>query len=329
MPNAPAQKAAYRAISLVSRALARTIAGTLLGAAAVLVSASDVANLQAQAEEPFPNGRLWRVERGDKPPSYLFGTLHLPDPAVESMPDTVGALVASADSLSLELHPDMMGTLAAQSVARPGPNLQSVLDDAMMAEIIDMASEYGLPPWAVRTMPAWTLLSLLSVPPDVIDRMLSGYEGVDMQLASAAADHDVRVFGLETLEEQLALIDGMDDQSLIAAAADLIDNREVRDQVYRKMVRAYVSGNILSYFQASIRPYAEQASDSTEPFLDALIYDRNLIMVERMMPRLNEGNALVAVGAMHLPGDDGILDLLDEQGFAVTPIPLPGEAARP
>ena len=47
------------------------------------------------------------------------------------------------------------------------------------------------------------------------------------------------------------------------------------------------------------------------------------------MPRLVEGNALVAVGAIHLPGEDGILDLLDDQGFVVTPIPLPGETARP
>ena len=270
MPNAFAFKAAAKAASLLARAL--------FGAAAFVVATTDLESQQSHAEEPFPNGRLWRVERDDAPPSYLFGTLHLPDPAVESMPEAVGTLMATADSLSLELHPDMMAALAVQSVARPRPDLEVVLGDAMFAEIVDIASEYGLPPWAVRTMPGWTLLSLLSVPPDVVERMVSGYEGVDMQLATAAADHGVRVFGLETLEEQLALLDGMKDESLIAAARELIDNREVRDQVYRKMVRAYVAGNILSYFQASIRPYAEQASDSTgdstEAFLDTLIYDR-------------------------------------------------------
>jgi uncharacterized protein YbaP (TraB family) len=57
-----------------------------------------------------------------------------------------------------------------------------------------------------------------------------------------------------------------------------------------------------------------------DSFVDNLIDRRNLLMVERMAMRLAEGNAFIAVGALHLPGDQGILHLLEQQGYKVRPL---------
>jgi uncharacterized protein YbaP (TraB family) len=57
-----------------------------------------------------------------------------------------------------------------------------------------------------------------------------------------------------------------------------------------------------------------------DSFVDNLINRRNRLMVERMATRLAEGNAFIAVGALHLPGDQGILHLLELQGYQVRPL---------
>jgi hypothetical protein len=54
--------------------------------------------------------------------------------------------------------------------------------------------------------------------------------------------------------------------------------------------------------------------------MDRLLRQRNLLMLERMQLRLKEGNAFIAVGAMHLPGEEGLLQLLRRAGYRVTSI---------
>jgi uncharacterized protein YbaP (TraB family) len=57
-----------------------------------------------------------------------------------------------------------------------------------------------------------------------------------------------------------------------------------------------------------------------EAFLDRLVDERNVRMVERMIPRLEEGATFVAVGALHLPGQRGILQLLANRGYKVAAV---------
>ena len=61
-----------------------------------------------------------------------------------------------------------------------------------------------------------------------------------------------------------------------------------------------------------------QEQKSAEAFLRRLIDDRNVHMIERMLPRLKQGAAFIAIGALHLPGEKGILQLLTERGYTVS-----------
>jgi uncharacterized protein YbaP (TraB family) len=61
-----------------------------------------------------------------------------------------------------------------------------------------------------------------------------------------------------------------------------------------------------------------QEQKSAEAFLRRLIDDRNVQMVERMLPRLQRGSTFIAIGALHLPGEKGILQLLAEKGYTVS-----------
>jgi len=66
---------------------------------------------------------------------------------------------------------------------------------------------------------------------------------------------------------------------------------------------------------------SNQYSFSKEPIykdlMKRLLIDRNYIMTERMQDILDEGNAFIAIGAMHLPGEEGVLSLLGKQGYKI------------
>jgi hypothetical protein len=66
--------------------------------------------------------------------------------------------------------------------------------------------------------------------------------------------------------------------------------------------------------------YMYADSDIDDRFMLELVDKRNLRMVRRMQDVLAQGNAFIAIGALHLPGENGVLHLLEQQGFTVTPV---------
>jgi uncharacterized protein YbaP (TraB family) len=62
------------------------------------------------------------------------------------------------------------------------------------------------------------------------------------------------------------------------------------------------------------------AAEVVQEFTARLVVERNYRMAERIQPQLREGNALIAVGALHLPGEEGLLALLAEEGYRVSAV---------
>lgn len=73
----------------------------------------------------------------------------------------------------------------------------------------------------------------------------------------------------------------------------------------------------ISEFTAQDRPDLKTLNDA---FVQRLLFDRNARMVERMQPQLRQGRGFIAVGALHLYGERGILALLQKQGYRVVHI---------
>ena len=127
----------------------------------------------------------------------------------------------------------------------------------------------------------------------------------------------IALHALESLDEQLGLFDRL-------APADQIDMLRIAvrdsrhlDEIFTNLVDAYLARDL----DAIYRLLEEQATGQTARlqsfFSDELIDRRNQRMVERMQVRLAEGNALIAVGALRLPGEDGLLRLLERRGFSI------------
>lgn len=272
----------------------------------------------------YGEGRLWRVERGDAPPSHVMGTIHVADPRVRDLPASIREAFEASEQAAFELiftpqERDFMAEeSAAAAEARPArTSLAKTLDKETYDRVLKVAARYGLPAEAIDCMPPGALAFLFQTPPEEMRRRAEGDLFFDLWLIQWAYDLGLRVIALETPEEQSALLEERSSQDQAAILREVLDRLENDPNPLEELITDYLAGSMT----ATYRRLAQAARDGDSGarrfkavFLDA----RNQIMVERMIPLLERGKAFVAVGALHIPGEQGILALLKQRGYRIT-----------
>ena len=128
------------------------------------------------------------------------------------------------------------------------------------------------------------------------------------------------MYQLETAEEQVQIFNKLSMPDQVRFLLYSLEQQRYFDQYLERMKRYYINDD-LDGLQAQA---AEQIGSVDEAYLESLYQDlidrRNLRMVDRMRPRLHEGNALIAVGALHLTGDYGIIEILRQLEYQVVPV---------
>jgi uncharacterized protein YbaP (TraB family) len=126
----------------------------------------------ARAEQAL----LWQVERNGSA-SHLFGTMHLPDPRVTSLPGPVEEAFANAGTVVLEVPMDEAGLMqmAGKMLLPDGVELADRVPDELYRKTIEAAARLGYPALAINRMEPWAVMLSLSVPPSmepVLDQIL-------------------------------------------------------------------------------------------------------------------------------------------------------------
>lgn len=265
---------------------------------------------QARADE-FARGVLWEISGAAQGTSHVLGTIHSDDPRVTRIPAEVEQVFNTAQSFTAELDMNMSTMLSAQQsmLFTDGRTLDGVLGQARFRRTVELTAHSGLPEPIIRQMKPWAIAVQLSLP-----RPQSGLF-LDLLLYQQAQGKGLPVHGLETVTEQLSVFDDMPMQKQVIMLDEALDNYKEMPAMIDRLVQLYLQRDL-----AGLQKYnAQQMQKSDRALADyvenKLLIERNRRMVERMQPRLREGKAFIAVGALHLPGEHGILNLLQEQGY--------------
>lgn len=259
-------------------------------------------------------GLLWKVERSGHAPSYVFGTIHISDPRVTNLPPPAQKAFDTARSFTMELIFDGSGIahMAETMFFSDGRTLEGVLGSQRYKELVRALSERGLPVSDLNRKKPWVVTMMLSGPPP-------GGIPLDMQLQISATLQGKPTHGLETMQEQLAVFNGLPIEDQVSMLDNTLRHHHEIEALIEKMVNAYLSRDL-----ARITAVMDSAAIGDRRLHDTLIVrlltQRNVRMVHRMRARLEEGNAFIAVGAAHLPGNDGVLALLEHAGWHVTSV---------
>ena len=268
---------------------------------------------EAGVEIPYGQGVLWRVEREGTLPSHVFGTMHAKDREVTRLAEPVATQFAGARSLAVEV---VQAPAAVQALRRaiemPDGDLELLIGPERMRLVEEAGARYGVPERRLRTLKPWALSLLFGMPPrEVRDPR----PPLDQVLVNNAEARAVPVHGLESIEEQIDAFDGLDLNGQIAMLDQALAENWRIDCWQQVIKHAYLMRDAGTLYALM----APGTIGDGGPWR-VLIRERNVLMVERMQDRLLEGRAFVAVGAAHLPGDLGVLDLLAKQGYEISPI---------
>lgn len=267
------------------------------------------------AAPPTQHGILWEISKPSKVPSYLFGTIHSEDSRVLELPRIVKRHFEYAESFSMEMLADEASTqiFSHAMFLPPEQSLRQLLTAKEYAQVLDATKSYHLPPDKLNQLKPWAVMALLNIPPQKTGIFL------DIMLQEMARKQGKKLYGLETVQEQIEVFDSFTMSEQLVLLRETLENVDTLEDMFKLLHKLYLTRDLSGMLAFS----EEQQADSEHPeiiaaFNKRLINDRNLRMLERMQPHLNEGNAFIAVGALHLAGKHGLLKLLEAQGYQVT-----------
>lgn len=292
-----------------------------LGSAAALLAFLGPATLaqQAQPAAPAPAAApvqrvatpaLWKVSDKDTT-IYLFGTIHLLPEGIDWYHGKLATTFESSGELVTELPDIPAGEAASLSISMgtlpAGQSLRAGMTTDELARYEGAMKSLGLPVGAFDRFKPWFAAVALAIVP--LQR--AGYSmdnGIETQLDKRNKALGRPRYGLETLEYQLGIFDGLPESVQRKYLFDVIDAVPTIPQDIGKMVDAWVKGDA-----------AELAvllnSETDDPALyDALLTKRNKNWAVWIDNRLDKpGVVFIAVGAGHLGGKDSVQELLRKQ----------------
>ncbi|MCS3903923.1 uncharacterized protein YbaP (TraB family) [Methylohalomonas lacus] len=256
-------------------------------------------------------GLLWRISKPGSATSYLYGTIHVSDPEITDLPEPVLAALADASHFVMEAEldgPAMLG-FAQQMFYSDGRRLSEQLDDDLYTRAEDLLGRHGVPPLAAQSLKPWAAFMTLNMPPD------NGLP-LDLVLMEKAEQRGMSVRGLETMEEQLAVFADLDESAQLRLLVDTLCHYEDLQRDMAQMKTLYRQRDLAGLFRYHNK-YNLQDRAVYKQLMQRLLWDRNRVMAQRIAAIIAEDDAFVAIGAMHLPGAEGVLTLLENAGFKV------------
>jgi uncharacterized protein len=284
--------------------------------------------------EPFARGNFWRATRGDQV-LHLIGTYHADDPRHDATMAVVTPLIAAATTLLVEAGPDEEKALMQRMAREPGlmlitdgPTLPELLPKDEWQDLAAAMSERGIPSFMAAKFRPWYVSVLLSMPGCSMSNMTGrGLDGMVMQAATAA---NVPIRALEPYDTVFGIFGdlSMQDQlSMIRATMATEDRSEDFAITLADTYFAQDSRLIWEFMRYEALQVPDQPPEVVEAEFarmeDAMMVRRNRAWIPVIEDALAKGPVFAAFGSLHLSGKDGVLNLLQNQGFTLERLDLP------
>jgi uncharacterized protein YbaP (TraB family) len=264
--------------------------------------------------ERFSRGLLWRVTKEGVAASHVYGTIHVPDPRLAELPASVRMRFDAAKSLMLEFVPDPYSRErfleAAMFLDR------QTLAEKIGAEDFERAMEHlapiGLPRELVNKLKPWGVLLNLRNP----GRVDQGAP-LDTQLLELARTRRLPLHQIEGVEEQIFTFDEFPMESQVALLKHSLAHRAELAELAERTLEAYLERDLAAIWRLREQFIARHPNIAAHQAVmtKRVVHDRSVVMAFRMQRELRRGNAFVALGALHLYGEKGVLALLESDGY--------------
>lgn len=287
----------------------------------------------AAAVDATPNatGLIWHATKDDTMMT-LVGTVHVYDPRLDAVHARVLPAFQDADIMMVEATAAEETAMQEAFIANPdlylineGPTLPDLLPPDVWEKVVKAADDRGLPSFFVAKFQPWYLSLTLGVPACAMGEIAQGARGLDHMLIADAEAAGVPLQALEGWETLIDIMtDGTQEEQIDQLRLGLIDAAD-QQALFVAMLDAYFSEQIARVWEISqvaareltgmtVEEASAQMAETQEMLLDTR--NRNWIPIIEEATTTHD-NIIIAVGAAHLPGEFGLIELLKNTGWAL------------
>jgi len=260
---------------------------------------------------------LWVVEAGANR-VFLLGSIHFLRPDDYPLPPAIDAAYAASRTVVFETDiarmqdPRVQARMLELGTLPPGQDVFTTLDVETRRKLERKLAEAGLPAEVMAGMKPWLVALTLSS----LEFMRLGFDpnlGVDMHFYQRAQQDGKRTGELETVEQQLQILAGMDTRAQDNFLSQTLQELDDVPRMAADMLGFWLTGQcdaLRRLLFRTIEPYPD--------LLQRMLIRRNQAWLEKIEALIRQDEAaLVIVGAMHLVGPDSVVDLLQKKGYRV------------
>jgi uncharacterized protein len=266
------------------------------------------------------NTLLWKISgNGLAKPSYLFGTIHMICKKDAVLSDSLKEVIRTSDKVYMEVDMDnlfeMMGALKTMKM-RGDTTLADLLtkEEYQKVKAYFESKQTQLPFSMLESYKPMLAQSVLMESSSFCDEMAV----MEMVIMEEAKANKKEIKGLETLAYQSSIFDSIPyklQAQLLVKSTDTTNGND-SDAEFEKMMDAYKKQNLKELDQMM----NSNGYDEIPNFRKLLLDNRNTNWVNKLKGLMGEKKLLIAVGAGHLPGEMGVINLLRKEGYKVTPV---------
>lgn len=285
--------------------------------------------------QPFSRGNFWQAEREDDRITVI-GTYHLDDPRHAATVDRFAPEIAAATALLVEAGPEEekalqqhVGRDPSVMVITDGPALNQILSPETWDRLAEAARARGVPPFMAAKFRPWYITVLLAVPPCAMEAMADP-NGLDARLIDSAAASGIPVRALEPYDTVFSIFGAMSEADQIAMIEQTLAMEDSITDFSETLADAYFDGDgrlmweLMRHMSYDAPGYTREQVDAEMAVLEELLMNsRNRAWIPVIEKAAAEGPLVVAFGALHLSGEEGVLNLLQRNGWTVTPLAGP------
>jgi uncharacterized protein YbaP (TraB family) len=268
--------------------------------------------MQSIAQRDKTNTLLWEISgNGLNEPSYLFGTIHMICKEDFLLSESVKQKFASSKQIYLELDmddPQLQGKMMQQMQLAGKETLKNKLGESNFKKLdsflqkemsMNLVMFDKLKPMMVMGLLAQRLLPCATM------------ESYDLNFVEMASEQKKELLGLEKVEEQIGVFDAIPDSLEIRSIMNMVNDFDAQKKEFTRMSAIYKSQDLEALYQLMVE--SPEMMGSQELLLDR----RNRNWIPVMESAMKNSSTFFAVGAGHLGGSQGVLELLRKQGYMV------------
>lgn len=274
-----------------------------------------VVSCSADIEVEDGNSLLWKIEGNDCKTSYIYGTMHIIDEAYYKMTESMIEKITTSDAIIMEVDgmPSPFETLKLMSLDSGTVHRYFTKEQMItLLEFMDKKSDTSPETFHQLYGKMKPFFILQAISQGYFSDKTASY---DLNIMGLANEKKIPLIGLETIEEQLGFFDAIPDSEMATLIMQSVENFDDEKKQTKKMMEIYSKQQV-----DKLIPMMKKQSPEFMAYSDIFLYNRNKAWIPKLKEEMATKKCFIAVGAAHLFGEGGVIELLQKEGYTVTAV---------